>query len=234
MRIYRSMAAGRSAAPRPVGGVARRPVRRLRGVMVAGLLGIGLLAGCAEAPQGDDSLGFVSSGQKSGGSGVAAVGLVGGNVVVKGPRGYCVERDSIRNGDGSAFAMLARCDLLSGLSSSRAALGVLTVTIAPFEGADLPDVQELARDFGSGSVIEVAQRSDVRMLHLASGGDRLVEAADPRQWRGAFLINGHVVSMAAYGPQQGSVAGRGGLKLMLDLAEAIRKASPRNATPPVD
>ncbi|NIZ11146.1 hypothetical protein [Pseudooceanicola sp. HF7] len=205
-------------------------LRGLKGA-AAGLV-LAALAGCA--PGGSEgSMGFLSSTGRPTGTAVTAAKLVEGDVVVRGPSGYCVERGSVRSRNDTGFAMLARCDLLGGISGSPVALGVLTVTVTPYAEADLPAARDLARGFGPGKVLGVAQSRDVRLLHMASGGDEMVGTADPKQWRGAFLLNGYLVSMAAYGPADGALAGDGGSRVLVRLAEAIRKASPDKPRPQV-
>jgi hypothetical protein len=157
-----------------------------------------------------------------------AATLADGNIIVRGPHGYCVEGGSLRNRKRESFALLARCDLLRGEDPTDIpTLAVLTVTLVPLkEGETLPTASELAETFAPLPVRTKDTLRDVRLLHLSEGGDVLTEIADPKHWRGAFELNGYAVGLAAYGIRDGLVAADDGQFLLLDLARSIREASP--------
>src|SRR6056297_1527391 len=102
--------------------------------------------------------------------------LYGGRVVVRGPRGYCIDGDNTRRGGTSTVVVLASCQTLTGQAG--------------------PSV------------------------------DPALPGGDPRYWRGGMLINGHLVGLAAYGRQGSRVAGADGRRLIRQLAETLREASP--------
>lgn len=216
--------------------------RILRPVALLGALV--LLGGCDATRTADalaredngEALSFLSNVNRSSGVVLRSAEVAGGDVVVSGPAGYCIEGRSLKKRTRYGFALLARCDILSGGEiGTPVALAMLTVTITPFgEGAaapaDLPDAKTLATEFPATQVLSAEDITSVRVLHLAQGGDSFAPGADTRQWRGAFLLNGYLVSMAAYGPKGSSVADKGGRALLLEMAKTIRTNSPQAAS----
>lgn len=215
-----------------------RPAGPRRGIFPRGLFRRSLLllplclalSGCLETTGsgGDDA--YFSSKRRPMGPVHASAGMAGGSVVVRGPDDYCIEGRSLKIRADGGFALLARCDILSGGEMGNpVALAMLTATVTPYEGT-LPGAASMARDFAAGGtpVLSSAERDGVRLLHLGAGGNARVRAADPRQWRAVFLVNGSLVSLAAYGPKDSAVAGSGGRALLLSMARAIRAASPQS------
>ncbi|KAA2312528.1 hypothetical protein DL237_16765 [Pseudooceanicola sediminis] len=213
--------------------------RVLRPVALCAMLA--LLAGCeatgnAGALAREDkgqALSFLSSVNRSSGMVLRSAEVAGGDVVIHGPAGYCIEGRSLKKRARYGFALLARCDILSGGKiGTPVALALLTVTVTPYgqgagDPADLPDARTLSREFPAGDVLAASDVASVRLLHLATGGDSFAPGADPRQWRAAFVLNGYLVSLAAYGPQGSTVADKGGRALLLDMAKSMRTESPK-------
>lgn len=217
------------------GGSAR--VLRPRRVVMA-LSACLALSGCLDTPfasgaggafrkvENGGGLGIFSSLRRPMGPVLISAQAANGDVVIRGPEDYCIEGRSLKSDAERSFALLARCDILSGGEmGSPVALALLTATVTPYD-AELPDAQALARDMAALEVLEYLDRGDVRLLHLGQGGDSLVRSADPRQWRAVFTLNGHAVTLAAYGPRDSAVAKAGGRSLLLAMARAIRAASP--------
>lgn len=212
-----------------------RAARRLRPVAL--LLPL-MLGACLETT-GSPSAGFRQVEEAGGGSGffssirrpigpvLVNAATASGDVVLRGPEDYCIEGRSLKTRARGGFALMARCDILSGGEmGDPVALALLTATVTPYEGSELPGAARLAADFVDMQVLEALDRDGVRLLHLGQGGNARVPAADPRQWRATFLLNGYAVSLAAYGPKDSAVAGAGGRSLLLAMARAIRAASP--------
>ncbi|QOL81714.1 hypothetical protein [Pseudooceanicola spongiae] len=205
------------------------------------LMTLALLAGC-EAPgtsgaiareDNGQALGFLSSVNRNSGSVLGSAEVAGGDVAIHGPAGYCIEGRSLKKRSRYGFALLARCDILSGGQiGTPVALALMTVTVTPFEGpGDLADARTLSAEFPRSDVLSAEDVTAVRLLHLAKGGDTFAPGADPRQWRGAFLLNGYLVSVAAYGPEGSTVADKGGRALILDMAKTMRAKSPKLPAP---
>ncbi|WP_163847520.1 hypothetical protein [Pseudooceanicola aestuarii] len=179
----------------------------------------------------EGGLGFLSSLKRPIGPVLQQARTAGGAVVIAGPEGYCVEGRSLKTRQRGGFAVLARCDILSGGDiGAPVALALLTVTIAPAGDVTvLPSAADMARDFTYLGVLDMVDGQGVHMLHLETGGNDHVPAVDPRHWRGAFLLNGYVVGLAAYGPRDSSVVADGGQALLLAMARRMRSASPEGA-----
>lgn len=179
---------------------------------------------------------FAGSGQSSrrGQAPLAKVSLAGGDVVVSGPKGYCIDPATKKAGPERGFAVIASCLILSdGKAGEQVAPMLLTVTVGPRgDTADLPTPQALA------------QASDARLLdwkiardrvsaHLESGGDVKFDGSDTRYWRGAFLQGGRLVGLALYAPRGSRLAGAGGAELLNGVSDRIARDSP-SAQPGTD
>ncbi|MBT9384110.1 hypothetical protein KM176_09590 [Pseudooceanicola sp. CBS1P-1] len=191
----------------------------------AALLLVGLLAGCEATPQAEGSIGFLSNMDGTSGTALEAARVADNRVVIRGPDGYCIDARSLRNRPEKSFALLARCDVLSGgLVGAPVEMAVLTVTVTPASGS-LPRAETLASSFSAGDVLKALNRAGLRLLQLARGGNDLISTADPQHWRGAFELKGYLVSMAAYGPPESDVRGNGGRSLLQAMARAIQIAT---------
>ncbi|MBV2359192.1 dihydroxy-acid dehydratase [Thalassococcus sp. CAU 1522] len=193
-------------------------------VAVAGaLIGIGLgLGACAELPETATPPQLAASGPASGGLAglferkpaaddrarsialkpLEQASLLGGDVVVAGPPGYCVDQRTLTSRGGRGFAMIASCNILSrGQTGDIVAPAVVTVT-AGGRGAvqDLPSPETIAAELGA-PLIGRYDRDGVRLAHLATGGDALFPDGDPRHWRGAFVQGDRIVGLALYAPK---------------------------------
>ncbi|WP_088622128.1 hypothetical protein [Oceanicola sp. 22II-s10i] len=156
--------------------------------------------------------------------------IAGGEILVKGPTGFCVDGRSLRNQASGGFALLASCYVMTGgREGPNVPPAVLTVAAAPAAASGaVPGPGELAAALGGAKVLNSAQRRGVTLLQLADGGGKAVPDADPRHWRGAMTLNGFLLVLGVYGPEGGAMAGQGGSALMMELAGALRAAAPRH------
>lgn len=161
---------------------------------------------------------------------LAKASLAGGDVVVAGPDGYCLDPDTKRAGPERGFAVIASCHILSGGRAGRPVAPVLvTVTVGPRgDTTDLPTPQVLAQAAGSELLDGDTRRSRVT-AHLASGGDRMFEGSDPRYWRAAFLQGGRLVGLALYAPRGSALAGDRGEAMLGRVRDNIARLSPKAA-----
>lgn len=203
------------------------------------LLGLVFLvvSGCASVPVNETQnskkatgvFGFLSS-QKApvikGALILESFPVFGGDVVIAGPKGYCLDRSSVVDKAGGAFALMASCHNLSGGKTGNLVdTAVLTVTILPKRlGASQPSSQDLA--VKGVKVFEHIDGDGLSLVHLAKGGNLLSKSLDEKYWRGGMLINGHIVGLAVYAPKNSKLAGRSGQRLAIDLAEKLRTVSP--------
>ena len=171
----------------------------------------------------------VTAGTKS--AALRQVSLQGGQVVVAGPRGYCVDAQNVRRKRNGHFALIASCASLSGAAVGAVEPAVMTVLALPRDaGAEQPSATDLARSVAPARVLEKIDGDGVSIVHLAGGGSRGkpggIPGGDARHWRAVMLINGHVTGLALYAPKGSAIAGKAGRSVIIDFAEALREASP--------
>lgn len=156
-----------------------------------------------------------------------AVAFYDGAVTVTGPRGYCIDPDSVKREVGGRFALLASCESLTGQVGIAVDPAVMTVSVLPRAAqAAPPDASAMARAVGPDTVRRAEESDDLTLVHVAEGGETVLPGGDPAYWRATLVINGHIVGLAAYGPRDGAIAGPRGRDLLGDLAATLRAASP--------
>lgn len=218
----------------------------MHGTLRAGLAACALVAlsGClSEAQLGELGLGRSLGGSKTvtqaaGGAQAAPerpkvaplkqAALAGGKVVVRGPRGYCVDPGSLRRGFTGGFALIAACNTIAGeLSGADVEPVVMTVQVQPsLTKREAPLAASLAAAMAPAPALQKIDGDGVTLVHLAAGGDKGLPKGDPKHWRGAMMVNGYLVGFAVYAPRGSAMAGARGKRLILDLAENLRDASP--------
>ncbi len=150
----------------------------------------------------------------------------GGDVVVRAPHGYCIDRKSLRRGIGTQFVALASCESLSGTRGIGVAPAMITVSVLPRQqSATQPRAADLARSVAPVKVLKAYDDDGVSLVQINSGGDQVLSSGDPRYWRAGMLVNGHLVGLSVYGRRGGPLAGKAGRVLLLELADAVREAS---------
>lgn len=153
--------------------------------------------------------------------------LVGGDVVVRGPEGYCVDRRSLRRREEGGFALLASCEALSGVRGEAVEPVLMTVSVLPgAAGTERPAAAEIAALMAPARVLSTHEDAELSLVQFASGGDGVLPGGDPRHWRGGMVVNGHLVGLALYARKGGRMAGPDGRGLLTGLARSIRRASP--------
>ena len=150
--------------------------------------------------------------------------LYNGRVVVEGPKGYCIDGSSVRRGLEGSVVLIASCETLSGKPGSSVAPAVMTVSVSPLRlGAEQPSAADLAASMAPSRALKSIDGDGISLVRFESGGDSLLTEGNPRYWRAAMLINGHIVSLAVYTPEG---SGTSGQALILELAETLREKSP--------
>jgi len=188
------------------------------------------LAACLEAPQGGGGSLFavVSTVSRPVGDPLPQAPIAGGDLMIRGPEGYCVEGRSLRNEASGGFALLASCYVMTGgkqnVPVSPVVMTVSASRAAP--GQAVPDRAALARAFAPARVLTGSTVRGITVVQLASGGAAAVPDADPKHWRGAMELNGYLVLLAVYGPVGSYAADTGGGGLIVELGQALRAARP--------
>lgn len=201
-----------------------------RAAVVAASLAAALpLAGCFGPDSG--ALSFLSSGGEKAvvqRDVLRKTSLMEGDVVVRGPEGYCIDRRSLRLKRDGGFALLASCEALSGVRGEAVEPVLMTVSVLPgAPGATRPGAAEIAALMAPAEVLATHEDAGLALVHFASGGEQVLPGGDARYWRGGMVVNGHLVGLALYAREGGKMAGKGGRRLVSDLARGIRRASPR-------
>ncbi len=157
--------------------------------------------------------------------------LENGAVIIAGPAGYCIDPVTLDRSAGRGFAVLASCQNLSGGETGGIVDPMmLTVTVgsAGPSGA-LPSPEVMAAEAGQSPIAGGGVRDGLSLVHLAAGGNRVLPEGDPRYWRGAFRLNGRLVVMALYAPQDGVLAGGDGAEMLRAVRARITALSPEAA-----
>jgi len=183
------------------------------------------LPGCLDGAGG--AFGFRPPGSEANrGAPLRQVSFFGGDVVVAGPRGYCIDPDSVRRGAGGGFALLTSCFRMSGQGDPVAPV-VMTVSVSPRRlPASQPSAAELTAVHAPARQLEGRDGDGITLVHLDRGGDAALPGGDPRHWRAAMVINNHLLGLALYAPEGQDAAGSGGQAILLQLAETLRANSP--------
>lgn len=157
----------------------------------------------------------------------------GGNVIVTGPAGYCIDSDSVQRKGSARFALLAGCANLGRASAANVTPAIVTVSVLPQSRvAQQPTADRLAAPWAHAGVLRKIEGDDISLIQLARGGDALLPGGDPRHWRGAMMINGHLIGFAAYGGAGSAVAGDAGRDVLIATAKAMLAASPQRQAAP--
>lgn len=197
---------------------------------LVGVIAICGLAGCLDtglvASSGDGTA------KPGGPEPLARAELAHGDVVVAGPDGYCVDPVTLSSRSARDFAVIASCNIIAG---GQAGMFVepmmMTVTVGiRLEQPVLPAPGALAVEAGQGMVAGSTRDGMVSAL-LAGGGAEVLADGDPRYWRGAFVLNGHLIGLALYAPRGSYLAGEDGRAMMQAVRQRIVALSPDQESP---
>lgn len=157
---------------------------------------------------------------------VEALSLYGGDVVVRGPRGYCVDADNVRRQPSSRLVFLGSCESLSGEPGVTVPLALIVVNVSDRQpGRTQLTAATIAASVAPKKPLAVIDTDGLALVHLDAGGELALPGGDPRYWRGGMVINDYLVSLAVYAPAGSSLAGASGRRFITDLARTLRAAS---------
>ncbi|MFB9151429.1 hypothetical protein ACFFU4_16880 [Roseovarius ramblicola] len=153
-----------------------------------------------------------------------------GPVRVSAPRGYCIDKSSLRQlAGGGGFALLAPCAQLTATPGIAAAPALMTVSVMPQRrDAAPPDAEALAAAIAPAPVGAQGQAAGFVYAQVMQGGEAVLPGGDPRHWRGTRAVGEHLASLALYAPEGSPLAGREGRLLIGDLAAGL-SAQPATA-----
>lgn len=143
------------------------------------------------------------------------VKVAGGDIVVGGPAGYCVDRRGSRLFGAPAFVLLASCASISGEAADAApnAPGLLTASVDQ-RTDNVPSATEfrdvltsetgratLARD-GRASSVTILERDildGALILKLRDTSANPTPGLEAAYWRGLFALNGRLITVTVNG-----------------------------------
>ncbi|MFY9241219.1 MAG: hypothetical protein WAO78_20550 [Roseovarius sp.] len=194
------------------------------GLRIALVLGLVLpLAGCLGETNGVMSL--RPSEQLTPG-GATTVSFFRGEVVVRAPKGYCVDPNSVQRTGSSRFVLLTSCAHLTENAPHLVPASVVTVSVLPrVAGVEQLSAREMAAAAGGG-VLSAVDGDGIALIHQASGGSSVISGGADAHWRASMVINEHLIGLATYSRPGGVATDAAGREALIDLAEAMREASP--------
>ena len=161
--------------------------------------------------------------------------LANGNVILSAPRGYCIDPGTIRRSQDGDFALIARCDIVgtNGFFAAREPV-LISVMVGSQPVAFPPTFADLESLVPEGEILNRKPNSDPPMINLLSPHSG-IKGASPNHWRSAFSVNGHMIALALYVPEDAIVASSKSARLLSELTRKTRAASqqPNMPTPVV-
>jgi len=155
--------------------------------------------------------------------------LAGGDVILRGPDGYCIDPETVESRPRRSFAIMASCHILSGGDEGaprRPAL--MTVTLGPVRlTSSRPGAQALADEAGVPLVAGFEQEG-ITLALLGQGGDAVLDGGDTRYWRAAFTVKARIMGVALYAPEGSPLTRDDGARLLQALRAQVTE---RNAAP---
>ncbi len=181
------------------------------------------LAACLEGVPGDGA----------GAPALSTVRFFDGDVTVSGPRGYCIDPQSLRRAPDGSFALLASCESLTGTVGVLVDPAVMTVSVLPRQpGVVQPDSAAMTRALAPDEVLQAYDGDGISLVRVRTAGLAALPEGDLSYWRAGMVINDHLIGLAIYAPMGGVVAGPAGRALLTDLAETLRRQSPERKFAP--
>lgn len=179
------------------------------------------LAGCQMEPGA-----FAAPGQTK------AISVLGGEIKVAAPAGYCVDKKSARQQDDGAVVLMGRCN---GGSNHAPAVISVTIGIAGSAGVMADGGVALAAFFqtsdGRAALSRTGVADGVTIVQAATNDGaftlRIVEGGVGDYWRAIVGISGRLVTLSVQGPAGSTLDPATGHALLGASLVAMRKANPQ-------
>jgi hypothetical protein len=169
-----------------------------------------LLVGCAQIKNAE----FLSGAAPSPSNALAIVAMADGTVALTPPPNYCIDKSSLKQ----RFALMARCDTLGAKVNPNAPLALITATLMPFDsGAEAPKAADLATALEPDPILQTRDTGGLALVQTQSATG--LNGFSERHWRGVFVVNGILVGLALYTPQNGPANGDSGASILTALAK---------------
>ncbi|KIC22054.1 hypothetical protein RA20_02100 [Leisingera sp. ANG-Vp] len=185
------------------------------------------LAACSQTPGPVKGLSFAArdpgpapkfSGQ--------VMSFAGGDVLLAAPQSYCFDRRSSQADSDGGFALIAMCSRLdrrNWFGARKAA--VLTASIGPAaQDAAAPQAQDILAMFPEAKLLETREDQLLPLVKLEVAG-AVAEGASPVHWRGAFVLDRHLIALALYAPEGSRALGSQGAALLNEVTHRSLEAS---------
>ncbi|PIE16071.1 MAG: hypothetical protein CSA68_04225 [Rhodobacterales bacterium] len=169
------------------------------------------------------------------------VSVSGKQVVIAGPKGFCIDPTETRDKAENAFVLLGSCQAISN-SLFKPAPKVPAVLVATVSGhtksapiaestdtlrkffASEPGRAALSRD-GKAETVEVlktSSRDGVFYIHARDSSHEALAGAGEEYWRALFNIKGRIVSASVFGLKEKPIPAATGYALLSDFTQRIR------------
>lgn len=199
------------------------------------------LSGLA-ACDGVDELALFGARPDATGQGIRTLALLGGDVRVRGPDGYCVDQSASNARRG--FAVMAGCAVLSSDTPIMPSLnGLITVQFGDEGTASVNDNEDafaafLKTEAGRGllaangdvaNVVEVATITDraAVLARFEDAGGPVIPGTSGPQWRGFLDLDGRLVTVAVHNLNYDRLTrGQGERLLIVAMAELAEVNTP--------
>lgn len=198
-------------------------------------LALAALAGC------DDLAAGLGGG---GGEPVRAMQLVGGEVILQAPDGYCIDTRSSRARAG--FAVMAGCALISDEAVMPFRDGLLTVQLGDPGTAAVAGSEQALRDLlqsaagvsllspsGDPAAISVdalLSRPNLVSVHFTDAAPPPFEGLEQVEWRAFFDLGDRMATVTVRGFERAPLTENAGLSLLEQAVRALTLANPAPGT----
>ena len=172
----------------------------------------------------------------------STVTVSGRDIVIEGPRGFCVDRDSTEIAGDSAFVLLASCRAVNGFAggSAPSVQALLTASIAapdPNGATVAGGVQQMEQFFrsengrtalsrdadpGTVEVMETFHQDGIYYLRARDTSQGVVPGASHDYWRAYFDLQDQIVSVSVIGFESAPLSPSVGLSTTQEFARLIR------------
>ncbi|WP_425092846.1 hypothetical protein [Tropicimonas sp. S265A] len=201
--------------------------RRLRALALAGV-GLLTLAGCLQVPGG-------------GGTAQREVTVSRSAVTIAGPSGFCVDTESLRNDQDSAFVLLGNCAAIAQTARypQPEVRALLTAAVQETGGLSIKDqsaevtaylktedgraMLSRAGRADSVAILDTRKSGDVLFLHALDKSPGYVPGMSAEQWRAIFDLEGTVISLTVIGFDDAPLTAEAGKAMVREFASVIRR-----------
>lgn len=179
---------------------------------------------------------------------VRSMALLGGDVAVQAPDGYCIDQRSSKARTG--FAVMAGCALLSDETVMPYRDGLITVQFGDPGTASVAGAEQAYRDLltsasgaqllssmGDASSISVdalVSQSNLVSVHFSDSGEPPFDGLEQLEWRAFFDLSDRLCTVTVRGFERAPLSEDAGLALLEQAVRTLQSANPPSADRPAD